>query len=205
MPNDKRASFELAKAAGLALDRFPETKQEADIAEDVLAQELAKLSLQDHELALFDLHGLTEALEETEHLLLQKLNEMEDEIGKIEERQAYDLAESMSPAYVKGRALRLMFLRSELMDAKAAAEKLVLHFHMKQKLFGKGEVLAREVEQSDLGPAETQILESGHVQVLPSRDASGRAILFISTDAIDNYPTEWNGEQEVRRTTSQGG
>ena len=47
--NKKCFDPELAKSAGLPEDRFPQTHDEADIAEDVLAKALDKLSLNEHE------------------------------------------------------------------------------------------------------------------------------------------------------------
>lgn len=198
MTYDKRASFELAKSAGLATDRFPETKHEADIAEDVLAKELAALSLEEHEKALFDVHGISGAPEESDELLEQKLLEFDVEISKIKHKDAYNIAKSLGPDYVDSRELRLMFLRSELFEATAAAEKLVLHFERKRELFGQGDVLGRDVRQSDLSEKERKILESGFFQALPSRDAAGRCIFVLNTAGVEAFPEEWDIVHESR-------
>lgn len=200
MSFDKRASYDLATAAGLALDRFPETKQEGDLAAEVLAEELDKLSLDEHEKVLFDIHGISEAPEETEELLQRKLRELEEELTLIKEKAAYEQAKEHDPTYVCGSRLRLMFLRSELLDAVAAAKKLVFHFEMKRKLFGDGEILGRDVCQADLSAKEQHILKAGFVQILPSRDASGRCIVSICTSWVESFQDkEWDQEEEVSR------
>ena len=73
-----------------------------------------------------------------------------------------------------------MFLHVEDGNAKAAALKIVKHFQLKAQLFGSGPVLCRKVILSDLSQHDMLALESGAVQVLPTRDVAGRTIVFIA-------------------------
>ena len=49
---------ELAESNGLAIDRYPTTDDEARVAEKILACDLNRLSLDDQEKMVFDIHGL---------------------------------------------------------------------------------------------------------------------------------------------------
>lgn len=177
-------SAELAQSAGLALNRFPETKDEVAKAEEVLSKELEKLTLDEQERILFDIHGLPRCtLEDDPEALEVRLKDLDKELENITKgREAYDEVRAKSPAYVDSRRFRLQFLRSEAYDAKAAAEMIITHFHVKKKLFGEGEILWRDVRQSDLPPMAITLLESGYMQIFPSRDAAGRTILAVSPE-----------------------
>jgi hypothetical protein len=47
-------------------------------------------------------------------------------------------------------------------------------------LFGDSEILCRDVRQSDLNEQEMKSLNSGFFQILPNRDAAGRAVVFVT-------------------------
>mmetsp|Transcript_20681 Transcript_20681/g.50801 ORF Transcript_20681/g.50801 Transcript_20681/m.50801 type:complete len:118 (+) Transcript_20681:3-356(+) len=79
----------------------------------------------------------------------------------------------MNPGHVCSRQFRLQFLRCESFKGKNAAKRLVFHFKKKEMLFGDGDVLGREVRLSDLSPLDLAMLQSGAMQVLPTRDVSG--------------------------------
>jgi len=185
----RECDFTQAKEAGLTLHRWPESEEEAKGAEEFLINELANLSLVDHERVLFDIYGIADSEQEDAEMIETKLNDLQSELDRIESKDDYNLALQMNPAYVEGRSFRLLFLRCEEFDANAAAKRMVAHFVEKRNLFGSGEVLGRDVTQSDLGESETAILRIGYIQVLPVRDASGRLIQFMTsrpTDLIDD-------------------
>lgn len=142
---------DLALSVGLAPNRFPETREELEKAENALQQELEKLSLDEYERILFDIHGLPghtpEEPEDTSTVLAALENELES--IKLPERCAFDSARALNPEYVDGSRFRLMFLRAENFDAKAAAETIVTHFEVKKKIWGEGEILGREVFLDD--------------------------------------------------------
>jgi len=157
----KGCDLKLAKEAGLALNRWPESQEEVKRAEELLANELANLSLVDHERVLFDIYGFAAQVKEDPQMIDTKLNELQSELDRIESKDDYNLAHQMNREYVERRSFRLLFLRCEQFDAQAAAKKIVTHFVEKRNLFGGGEVLARDIAQSDLGERETAILRSG--------------------------------------------
>eukprot|EP00934_Nitzschia_sp_Nitz4_P000272 Nitzschia sp. Nitz4//scaffold83_size84149//25433//27196//NITZ4_005169-RA/size84149-snap-gene-0.131-mRNA-1//-1//CDS//3329558932//272//frame0 len=192
---------ELAKASGISADRFPETKEEADAVETVLAKELEKLSLNEQEKILFDIHGVVEAEPEDPQVVETKLQELEVELSKIEDKPAYELAHQRNPQYVTNPAFRLMFLRREHFDVENSAKLMVQHFEVKRKLFGHGDVLGREVLQSDLGEKDQIVLASGFLQILPERDAAGRTVLFMTSQQVSEFPADgWDVESDFRAT-----
>jgi hypothetical protein len=170
----------LAEKFGLAKDRFPTTAQEAARTEEALAHEMNNLSLDEHERILFDMHGLAKVDDEDPECLDAPLEELENELRRIPEKPAYDQALYINEEYVRCRKFRLMFLRAERFDVKLAAQNIVDHFQRKRDLFGTGEVLAREVRLSDLHEDDVACLNSGFLQVLPSRDGAGRAVVFLA-------------------------
>jgi len=177
---NRECDFKLAKEAGLALHRWPESEAEAKRAEEFLANELANLSLVEHECILFDIYGIAAQEKEDSEMIDSGLNDLQSELDRIESKDDYNLALQMNPTYVESRSFRLPFLRCEQFDANAAAKRMVAHFVEKRNLFGSGEVLGRDVAQSDLGETDMAILRSGYIQVLPIRDASGRLIQFMT-------------------------
>jgi len=61
---------------------------------------------------------------------------------------------------------------------------MISHFETKKRLFGGGEILAREILQSDLTPVELDLLRGGYLQLLPSRDASGRVVTVTNLSPL---------------------
>lgn len=180
--------LELAQAAGLLVTGLPETNQEADLADDLLTQAMNNLTIDEHEKLIFDIHGVVCENDDETTLDLQ-LKEFETELLSNEkENDAYLQAKKWNNDYVSDRNFRRLFLRHSNMDVKAAAKLFLQHFQEKQNLFGSGEVLGRDVRQSDLNPMNLAVLESGFVQLLPSRDAAGRALLFFSTHPVGDCP-----------------
>lgn len=74
----------------------------------------------------------------------------------------------------------MRFLRADRFDAELAAQRLVLHFQIKQELFGD-EKLGREIFLQDIRIVEDDwdAMQRGFLQVLPKRDFSGRRVLFF--------------------------
>ena len=161
--------------------RFPQTELEIKQIEDALAEEFDNLNLVEKEKIVFEAHGFNEPPPEDEMKLNELLTRMEEKIVKSKSnKEAYTQAKYLNDEYVTDRAFRTMFLRSENYDPKKAGEKLILHFHMKREIFGSGDVLAREIRLSDLSEEDMKVLESGFMQVLPTRDAAGRSIICVT-------------------------
>lgn len=174
---------DLARSAGLADHRFPKSDEEADLAEQVLTRELEKLSLDEHERLLFDIHGFcSSADDENVAFIAEKLVELDATLNKMKrkKKEAYEMARFLNKKYVESRDFKIMFLRSEKFNVKAAAETIISHFEIKRRIFGEGEVLARDVLQTDLNEEDHQRLQDGFIQVMPERDAAGRTIICLN-------------------------
>lgn len=142
-----------------------------------LAQQMNQLNVRERERKFEEMHGVSSFTDETNEKVLEALFQIEQEIAAIPIKHAYDLAYSMDRRYVESRKFRLMFLRAELFDARKAAERLVLFLEKKLKFFGRA-TLVRSIQMGDLEDEDIQTLKAGPFQILPSRDRSGRPILF---------------------------
>lgn len=184
--------LDFVRAAGLPIARFPETNQEADVAEELLAQAMAKMSMDEHEKIILDMHGVVSVEKDEDPTTIErKLKELQLEVeATVQKDDAYLLAKEMNESYVTNRNFCLMFLRHEKFHVKSTAKLILQHFQVKQKLFGNGEILARDVRQSDLGSKNLALLESGCFQILPNRDVAGRALFFMTPCQVIDYPEE---------------
>jgi hypothetical protein len=181
----------LTDDGGLGLDRLPDSQTEADGVEEVLTKELDKLSLEEKDKILFDVHGVPQVGDDDPDDVEKRIQDLEKELGKIKFKTALEEARYMNPEYVNCREFRLMFLRCERFDPKKAARKLVKHFEAKRTIFGGGEILGRDVVLSDLSSDDMDALEAGFMQILPTRDAAGRVVFVFSPShrkfkSIDN-------------------
>jgi len=144
----------------------------------IIAQNLNDLSPEDRETSYSHVHGISDAIHETPSLISQSLELMQQEIDRIHGKDAYNVAESMSPAYVHSSVLRLKFLRGERFCARPAALKLVKHFEYKRYLFGSSK-LVKDIEQDDLSDEDISVLYSGYVQWSPLKDSSQRTVSIL--------------------------
>ena len=148
----------------------------------ILAKQFNSLSMDEQNHILQEIHGVADAIHEAPEFVDQRLERMEYHIREIEDRGAYDKALYMAPNYVRDRKFRLQFLRADEFNAKAAANRIVRHFHEKQKLFDD-ELLGRDIAMSDLDDEDMEVMNTGYMQVLPVRDNAGRAIFCMVPEA----------------------
>jgi hypothetical protein len=154
-----------------------------------LAKELNKMSLKERERILHDIHGVAETVQETPKLIETSLKKLQDALraergggvggassSSPPKSQAYDMAASVSPDYVNDDRLRLSFLGAAQFDSKAAARRILDFFTLKLDLFGPDK-LCRDIKIEDLDEDDIESLENGHMQLLPTRDQAGRAIM----------------------------
>lgn len=178
-----------------------------DDVNSLLAAEFGAMSLKERESIFQEIHGVDRSIEETEEFLQQKLDEMEEELDKIVieasmvELFAYHKAiqqeRENGTNYVTGRKLRLMFLRSKLFNARLAAVSFVRFLDQKLTMCGE-EILSRRIRMSDLDKETVDALRSGFIQILPERDAAGRAVVVIFQQ---NLPCSCSARSKVRQQT----
>ncbi|CAB9530375.1 Transfer protein [Seminavis robusta] len=179
----KAFSAAFAEQHGLPGDKFPDTEEEVLIAQTALDLDFEKLSLDDREKLVFDIHGLPSIAQASDlKERQQKLDALDAALENISNdeprKSAYDSAVSLNPEYVK--KLRTLFLLANEWDPKLAADQMIQHFVNKEKLFGSGEVLGRDILMSDLSKEDMEHLNNGCTQVLPSRDTAGRVVIFCA-------------------------
>lgn len=177
------ASTELAASAGLPEDRYPETLEEADMVTNILADAMNKLSLDEHEKIIFDIHGMGGALypdEEDPNYLPSKMKELEERLAHAAGNKTYLEALRLNSAYVE--KYRRVYLIAERFDIESAAALIIQQFDVKKELFGDGSILVREIRQSDLSARAKAVLESGMMQTSTVRDSAGRTVLFMTSE-----------------------
>lgn len=141
----------------------------------IFAQEMNKLSVQERERVYEEIHGVDSSQPENEKFLNDKLQQFDLELSKIDDKPAYDMAMKLNPYYVRDTTFRLSFIRAEEYDIKAAAKRMVSFMENKLKYFGPS-VLSRPIYLSDLDDDDMEVVNSGYLQYMPTRDKAGRAI-----------------------------
>jgi hypothetical protein len=165
-----------------------------------LAAELIRLSIQEREEILHDLHGVAPTIPETTESIQTALDQLHTHLNKFYANSnntnapasVYQMAlqSENSSQYVLNPSFGLLFLRSELFNIPAAAHKLVRFLQTKLQLFGPSK-LCHTITLDDLGSDGLAALESGRFQLLPARDRAGRAVFcFPAQLSIHNIPID---------------
>jgi hypothetical protein len=164
------------------MDYFPIPAPSMQEIDDMLSRDMNKLSVQEREIALHDVHGIVdrEMSNESPERVASSLDALESELARIKKGTAYELAERKSKEYVANPSFRLTFLRADLFNEKDAAQRMIRYFEEKLPLFGE-ERLTKDIVLEDLDEEDMKTMQSGYAQVLPEKDRSGRKIIAIMT------------------------
>jgi hypothetical protein len=157
----------------------------------LIAKEMTRMSLDEREKALDDVHGTGEVKEEDPAFVSSCLEKFEDHLQTIKQDTAYALAEAISREYVSAKNFRMMFLRADRYAPKDAAERMVRFFELKKSLFG-ADKLVKDITLDDLDKDDMDTLKTGCVQISPLADMSGRPIVVSlgklrTYKVVDNY------------------
>jgi len=142
-----------------------------------LAETMSNLSFKERQKGQEDLHGVSENITEQDDEIEKLLSEMENHLNKIKHGSIYELAESLCPSHVTNRDFRLMFLRGNRYDTKAASKQILKFLKMKEQLFGQ-EKLGKDITLEDLSEDDRVCFSNGSFQILSTTDRSNRHILF---------------------------
>eukprot|EP00537_Pseudo-nitzschia_pungens_P013723 CAMPEP_0172386780 /NCGR_PEP_ID=MMETSP1061-20121228/4238_1 /TAXON_ID=37318 /ORGANISM="Pseudo-nitzschia pungens, Strain cf. pungens" /LENGTH=566 /DNA_ID=CAMNT_0013116249 /DNA_START=89 /DNA_END=1789 /DNA_ORIENTATION=- len=170
-------------------------EMEVNDVEKLLANELNHMSFEGRERLLEEIHGVVkkqhrvDSIEE-ENLLLQQF---QDELDELERKaqadpdlkhSAYLKATRLKSGWIYDRQLRWSFLNRENFDPTGAARCMFRYFDLIYSAFHKNdEVLMRPVCVRDIDPAARKCLDAnGPLQILPTRDPSGRRIFVRLRD-----------------------
>ena len=164
---------------------------------DDFSRALLNLSFNDRNTINEEIHGVCcMAPTETLQLLDAALYSLKIELNQIENKSAYDKAQEIhlsgdgtrgQRTYVNSDEFQLRFLRAELFDTKKAAARMVKYLDLVYEHFGEN-ALVRPIMLSDFTKEDMAFLRSGDYQLLPYRDRSGRRILCIVTNNLDDIP-----------------
>jgi len=161
---------------------FGHTRTEAnaesfDQALKHLTEELNALSVEEREKVFDDIHGVSEAQEETPEfvaLCIEKLNAELKAVPK-KRRHALDRAFFLKPNLDKDNKFKLMFLRADNYDAFKSARRMSQYFTDKLELFGE-EKLVKKITLDDLTEEDMEVFNTGFFKVLDEKDSVGRTI-----------------------------
>ncbi len=124
-------------------------------------------------------HGVADNVQETPELVGKWLHELDLELSGIPYKPAYEQALLMSPGYILGRRLCLMFLRAARFEPANAARRMVAFFEHKLNLVGPDK-LTKQIRIDDLDDDTIACLETGYMQILPGRDRGVELYLWRS-------------------------
>mmetsp|Transcript_7992 Transcript_7992/g.11469 ORF Transcript_7992/g.11469 Transcript_7992/m.11469 type:complete len:384 (+) Transcript_7992:73-1224(+) len=119
-----------------------------------------------------------------------KLEQFEDALDNIMEKEAYETALFINPEHMESFKFRLAFLRADEFDAVAAAHRMVAYWERKVELFGTEHGLQPNVSLLHFKREDLQALAKGGVRLLPQLDEHGRALLL-------NYNGYYDGDPET--------
>jgi hypothetical protein len=163
----------------------PELDSSFEDPSALLARELNRMSMQEREQVLYEVHGVAEAIKEQPDFVNTRLSQFDTELDNIQGKAAYNQALLLDPRYVRNLNFRLQLLRSTRFNAKEATVRMVRHFQCKLELFGT-EKLVKDIRLADLNKEDLACLESGFLQLLPMRDRAGRAVVFYDPNLRGN-------------------
>mmetsp|Transcript_25573 Transcript_25573/g.36010 ORF Transcript_25573/g.36010 Transcript_25573/m.36010 type:complete len:317 (-) Transcript_25573:98-1048(-) len=141
---------------------------------------LDSLTSEEIEQAERDKFGIDQVItEETPEIIQNALEQLDEELQTISEKEAYELAEMFCPDYVRSTNFRLMFLRSTKFDAAQAAQKMVIYWSRKVELFGPDRAFRKmSVRDFEDDEGDRLALALGGICALPEPDEAGRRIIY---------------------------
>lgn len=197
---------------GKQVNAVPSSTEKEDM-DKYLAESMNKLSVKDRETALEEVHGIAKIDQEDPTSLKLNLDELDVHLASIKRGTVYEKAELMDASYVSNRERRLMFLRCNRYDPKAAAQQMLNFFDCKQSLFGSDK-LATVITLNHLDEEDKKSLQTGFCQVASQKDRAGRQIaLFMpglrtigsaESDARANYYMFMSMLQDSEETQRKG-
>mmetsp|Transcript_6392 Transcript_6392/g.12468 ORF Transcript_6392/g.12468 Transcript_6392/m.12468 type:complete len:609 (-) Transcript_6392:49-1875(-) len=165
--------------------------------EDLLSNDLMRLSVSDRTSIFEELHGVRSlAIEENDDenhrdrvsKALIDLDQTLEHRIPAHQKTAFRKAQSLQHTkgtYVNDLTFRLKFLRCKLFDVNAAACLLVNYVELVRELYGDV-CLSRPIRLDDVQKTkeERAAFRFGFIQLLPFGDRAGRRIIIINTNAL---------------------
>eukprot|EP00934_Nitzschia_sp_Nitz4_P004714 Nitzschia sp. Nitz4//scaffold148_size54725//36020//37576//NITZ4_006662-RA/size54725-processed-gene-0.24-mRNA-1//-1//CDS//3329536760//4704//frame0 len=155
----------------------PNRQKDVQLVDTLLAQELNSLSLGEREKTYEELHGVDDVIDEAPDYVKERLESMQMEIDRIQVKPAYGIATGLpgGEEYLHRPDICLMFLRAEYFHPRKAAVRMLGYLECKHTYFGES-CLTRNITYNDLDEDDISYLKEAEMQILPTRDRSGRAV-----------------------------
>lgn len=156
--------------------------------EDLLSNELSKLSMNERSQAYDDLHCVGDELQETPEMVEKSLFEFDQAISK-HRNSAYDIAWKQNKAYVEDPSFRLKFLRAQMHNVSKAVHQMMNFLRYKGEFFGEDKI-ARDITLADLSEEDKELMMSGILHIQAERDRMGRVVLYTLTKDCGRFKPE---------------
>ena len=202
---DGRRDYDDDDAASVV--SFSSTSATTKNIDSILAKEMYAMSVQDRKRSQEELHGVhSSAAEEDPQRAWNAQLKLKADLDLLlhgmdrndEHKQAFYEAYWLpdSQRYIKSEEVCLKYLRAEYFDPSKASKRMFTHLRMVHKYFGTWS-LQRGLRYNDLSRQEQDVFKAGNLQILPSRDRSGRLVSILQ----GTLPTEvLEGQARVRKS-----
>ena len=175
-----------------AIPSFGQKKRrKIQTVEQVLAEDLKKLSIMEREKVFESIHGIGSEIKETPAMIEEALSTFDRLLRETpsESKEDYLEAERQNADYVQSNTFRIRWIRACSYNIPKATNNFRLYFKEKRVLFGS-EALARDVRLSqDFDETDLKCLRSGQMTLLPEKDSAGR---YVATwiQHFEKYTTQ---------------
>mmetsp|Transcript_16022 Transcript_16022/g.22311 ORF Transcript_16022/g.22311 Transcript_16022/m.22311 type:complete len:335 (-) Transcript_16022:116-1120(-) len=153
---------------------------------DSLREERESMSSEERRRVLQEKFGFEGEIVETPDLISELLLNLEEELDRIDEKEAYETALFITPDHVTDKNFLVAFLRASLYDIREAAQRLVTYWSRKVELFGTEVAFKPYLSLVYYKEEDHVALVKCALHVLPHRDDFGRAIIFSLLKNFDN-------------------
>jgi len=137
-----------------------------------------------------DIYGQSPPVDESPAIVTSKIKDLDAEIDLMPslKKQGYTEAQEKCFDVATDKELKLMFLRCEKFDAKAAANRFMTYWDKRIEIFGiKKAILPLTLDEALKD--DHVAMSIGFIQITDIKDPDGRAIVFVdfSTEGTAKY------------------
>jgi len=97
----------------------------SEYIDSLFTKEFTNLTVQERSRTYEEIHGVSDCIDETPALVEDCLSQLDEELSRLPEKEAYDMAMEQNKAYATDEKFRLMFLRASCFHPRKAAVRLV--------------------------------------------------------------------------------
>lgn len=144
-----------------------------------IASALQNMSIEARSTVLEEIHGVAPLPPEegSPESIQDCLRTMAQALEDIPDKPAFEEARTFATSFFHDDDCRLAFLRAESFDPERAAVRMVKKMEQLSRYFGPV-ALQRRLTLQDLSEEARSLVKDGTLQLLPTRDRTGRMILM---------------------------